>query len=62
MNFHSKDLAYLKIFFISLLIEICMQQQVAGNGFGLGEVGDFYHICSYEERMFVEPQNCHTKH
>ena len=28
----------------------------------LQEVGDFYHKCSYEERMFLPPQNCHTKH
>jgi len=28
----------------------------------LQEVGDFYHKCSYEERKFVESQNCHTKH
>ena len=27
----------------------------------LQEVGDFQHKCSYEERMLVEPQNCHKK-
>jgi hypothetical protein len=36
--------------------------RLAYNGLQLQEVGDFYHKCSYEERMFVEPQNCHTKH
>jgi hypothetical protein len=32
------------------------------NGLQLKEVGDFYHKCLYEAQMFVEPQNCHTKH
>jgi len=32
------------------------------NGLRLKEVGDFYNKCLYEEQMFVEPQNCHTKH
>jgi len=35
---------------------------VLPNVLQLQEVGGFYHKCSYEERMFVEPQNCHTKH
>jgi hypothetical protein len=35
---------------------------IGHNVFALGEVGDFHHKCSYEAQMFVEPQNCHTKH
>jgi len=36
--------------------------KIATNGLQLKEVGDFYRKCSYEAPMFVEPQNCHTKH
>jgi len=52
-----------------LLINKCLSANVyvglpamGTNVLRLGEGGDFYHKCSYEERMFVEPQNCHTKH
>jgi len=36
--------------------------RITANGLQLQEVGDFYHKCSYEALMFVEPQNFHTKH
>ena len=36
--------------------------KLAHNVLKLQEVGDFYLNCAYEERMFVPPQNCHTKH
>jgi len=35
---------------------------LAGNGLRLGVVADFYDKCSYEERMFVQPRNCHREH
>ncbi len=48
------------IFFYQTLyfFDFCL----SGIGLRLKDVGDFYHKCSCEERMFVEPQNCHTKH
>gem|GEM_PF-3993511 len=36
--------------------------RVAGNGWQLGEGGDFYHKWSYEEPHFNYTQNFHTKH
>jgi hypothetical protein len=35
---------------------------IGHNVLQLKEVGDFHLKCSYEAQMFVEPQNCHTKH
>jgi len=35
---------------------------LSDNVLQLKEVGDFSHKCSYEAQMFVQPQNCHTKH
>jgi hypothetical protein len=35
---------------------------VADNGLRLGEGGDFHQKCGYEALLFVDPQNCHTKH
>jgi len=32
---------------------------LAGNGFGLGEGGDFHHKCLLNALLFVYPQNCH---
>ncbi len=36
--------------------------RVAGNGFGLGEVGDFNHKTSDEAPKFKFSKICHTKH
>jgi hypothetical protein len=35
---------------------------IGGNGFGLGEGGEFQHQLSYEEPKFKYRKNCHTKH
>jgi hypothetical protein len=39
-----------------------LSRGIVYNVLRLGEVGDFQHISSFEAQMFVEPQNCHTKH
>jgi hypothetical protein len=44
------------------LLSVVSVFRVSANGLQLKEVGDFYHKCSYEERMIVPLQNCHTKH
>jgi hypothetical protein len=51
-----------KVAFQSVELSNCGRPRMTPNGLQLQEVGDFYYKCSYEERMFVEPQNCHTKH
>ena len=52
----------LKWYFFFLCYVCLSFNAITANGLQLKEVGDFYHKCSYEERMFVEPQNCHTNH
>jgi hypothetical protein len=37
--------------FLSFILAVS-SFRLAGNGLQLQEVGDFYHKCSYEERMF----------
>ena len=49
-------------FLVGVCTVLASRGLVAYNVLQLQEVGDFYHKCSYGERMFVPPQNCHTKH
>jgi hypothetical protein len=49
-------------FFILNFVCLLCRPTMRHNVLQLQEVGDFYHKTSYEALMFVEPQNCHTKH